>query len=430
MTPAPVVRRQDLAFALAYGLLGTLFFALVDVRSPLTGGPVPVWVWLPCVVAGVLLVTRRRAAGWASAALGALVVLLFALNAGPYGGLLLFEVVYGVAVWGGRRARLASWLFGAALVAAVVVALVVAGAPAGIVASGAVVTGSIVLLAAWWGANVHSLTGRVDEERARARAVEVAAAAELEAAEARQELAIAQERARFGSDMHDLVAGRLAAIALQSRMALPRTAADPRTHELVGDIHECAAATLAEVRALIEALAGGDEWRAAAAGDPRASLAALVRTTGTLGARIDVRDELGDAGAAEGAGPGALEARALYVMAQEVVVNMFRHAPSCRGELRLYPDGGDLVLDARNDLTGDAGAGTADGSGGPGASKGPGGPAAATGGSGGGHGLENLRRRVAPLGGTVAAGPDADGTSWRVHARIPLGVRAGDRIGP
>ena len=395
-------QRRDLVLAFAYGAVGALTFLVVDMRSPLTGDDVPAWAWVPCVALGVVLVARRRQAGWATVALGALIVLLLGLNGGAYAGLLIFELVFSATVHGSRRARHLSWAYGIALVVLVAAVMAAGRAPLTEVASTVVVFLALVGMAAWWGANVYSLSEQVSEQRLRARAQELAARAELEAAGARQALAIAEERARFGRDVHDIIAGRLAAIAMQSAMVLPRTADDPRTHELIQDIHDCSTTTLAQVRDLIEVLAGREDWRAVAVDDPRSSLALLVLTAATIGAEITVEDELAD--------PHSLEARTLYVLAQEVVVNMFRHSSPCRGRVELRREGAHLVLRGHNEL----------GTGARRPADDPVLPEVVT--ASGGHGLGNLRGRVAPLGGLVTSGPSPDGRYWQVCVRIPIGT--------
>lgn len=403
MATSSLPQRRDLALALAYGAVGALTFLLVDMNSPLTGGDVPAWAWVPCVAAGVVLVARRRATGWSTVALGALVVVLLGLNGGVYAGLLVFELIFSATVYGSRRARLIAWGFGVALVIAVAAVMVAGRASPTEIASTIVVLLALVGMAGWWGANVHSLSEQVSEQKLRSRAQELAAQVELEAAEARQALAIAEERAHFGRDVHDIIAGRLAAIAMQSALVLPRTTDDPRTHELIQDIHDCSTTTLAQVRDLIEVLAGREDWRRASVDDPRASLALLVRTAATIGAHITVDDQLRK--------PETIEARTLYVLAQEVVVNMFRHTSPCRGSVVLRREGAHLVLLGRNELTAATQA--------PGPATSPTSPSA---GIRGGYGLENLRRRVAPLGGLVSSGPMPDGRHWQVSVRIPIGI--------
>lgn len=396
MSRAP--KTVDYVLAVAYGLLGAATFLFGEPTSSLTGGTVDVWVWLPCVVAGVVLVSMRRTPGLPSFLLAILCGVLLALNGGIYAAALLFELVLAAGIYGTRRqVTLVIGAFGV-LCLLVAAAMVRAGVHWRGLADTLVVLSSLVLLAAWWGTTIRRLNVEVSREREHSRVLELAADAERETALARQALMIAEVRASLGRDMHDIIAGRLAAMSMQSAMALERLPEEGRLYELIADIHLCSATTLTQVRDLIGVLAGNAAPVERITDDPRESLRTILDSARTIGAHITLVDEIAD--------PAEPPAPVLYVVAQELVVNMLRHTSPCVGSVRLIETDTHVVLEGVNRIseTGEPSAGTQ-------------GDEAAR--RSGGEGLRNIGRRLAAVGGSVSHGPDADGECWHTVVRVP-----------
>lgn len=210
----------------------------------------------------------------------------------------------------------------------------------------------------------------------------------------RQDLArqaVLEERARIARELHDVVAHHMSVIALQAEAApykieeLPPAA--QRTFEV---IVESARAALTETRRIVGVLREDDE---AAERVPQPGLAALdglVAAAGQAGLRVDARV----LGVPRPIGAG-LDLSA-YRIVQEALSNAARYAPGSRVQVTVRYGRDQLGV-----LISDDGSGT--------------GPVPEP---GGGHGLVGMRERVAMLGGTLAAGPDAGG-GFAVSAELP-----------
>lgn len=232
------------------------------------------------------------------------------------------------------------------------------------------------------------------QRRALARTREALADSRAAIAAARSDADRALDRvtrscSEVGRELHDTVAGRLVAITLETDLALA-TELDPRVATLLRDVRLGAHDALSRIRVLIDRVEGR---RPALTFAPRQALLDTVASASLIGVSVQVRDEL--AGRADPA------SAALYAAAQEAVVNMYRHAAPCRGEVRLSVREGTAVLVARNELPAS-----------------PCRPHPGTGPSGG-TGLAGLDRRLARVGGRMRSGIAGDG-SWVVHAHAPL----------
>jgi signal transduction histidine kinase len=225
---------------------------------------------------------------------------------------------------------------------------------------------------------------------------EATAAAEQRAEQARRvaELdraaAVAAERARMARDLHDVVAGQLSAIAIQSEAALTLPDADPAIRRrLLEAVREGSVSALTEMRAMIGLLRADDpaEPRTAPAG--LAGLPGLLDTGRASGLRIDLDDRRPDGAAL----PAAVDLTAFRIV-QESLTNAAKHAPGSAVSLRLARAGGALTIEVANPL----------------------GPE--SGGDGTGTGLLGLRERVDAVGGCVRAGAEAG--RWTVRAELPV----------
>lgn len=244
----------------------------------------------------------------------------------------------------------------------------------------------------WWGAGIRHHSELAAAERSRA---------ELD-----RRAAVAAERARMARDLHDVVAGHLSAIALQSEAVLSggdRTPDRARERAVMHAVRENSLQALAEMRRMIDVLRAGDSVPEDAGAPRLAGMDRLVTSARAAGLRVDV------AGEPPVGLPAAVDAAA-YRILQEALTNAAAHAP--RGEARVTVaiqdrPAGRLVLEVTNQLPRTPVLAT-----GRGARDAAHPPTART-----GTGLPSMRTRAAEVGGTLDAGPA--GGRWRVRAELP-----------
>ncbi|MGV9368080.1 sensor histidine kinase [Amycolatopsis sp. NPDC003731] len=203
--------------------------------------------------------------------------------------------------------------------------------------------------------------------------------------------AVFAERRRIAREMHDVVAHRVTAVALQAG-ALSLRAPDEETEQAAETIRATSALALDELRGILRVLR--DDAPAEDAGPGvLASLEHLVEGVAASGARVELAlpDPLpvvpGDVG------------RAVYRVVQESLTNAGKHAPHAAVGVRLAVTGDRLAVEVTNRLT-------------------PHGSAV----PGSGYGLVGMRERVELAGGDLETGPTGDGR-FRVLARFPVGGR-------
>lgn len=209
-----------------------------------------------------------------------------------------------------------------------------------------------------------------------------------EARDMQARLAVAEERLRFGRDMHDVLGRNLSVIALKSELAV----------ELAQRGNAAAVDQMVEVQRI--ARASQQEVRDVVRGYREADLPTeLMGARGVLqAAGITVTVEGADGPAGIGA-PAAVQA-ALGWVVRETATNVLRHGDPRHCWIRLARTRDAVVLEVEND-----GAGATDPLGGPG--------------DGGGSGLAGLRERLGALGGTLSAGAVGEDL-FRVTATVPL----------
>ncbi|MBK3620123.1 sensor histidine kinase [Streptomyces sp. MBT98] len=210
-----------------------------------------------------------------------------------------------------------------------------------------------------------------------------------EARDMQARLAVAEERLRFGRDMHDVLGRNLSVIALKSELAVelaqrgnPAAAVDQMV-----EVQRIARASQQEVRDVVRGYREAD------------LPTELMGARGVLqAAGISVTVEGADGPAGIGA-PAAVQA-ALGWVVRETATNVLRHGDPTHCSIRLARTRDAVVLEVEND--GADGTDPLDG-----------------GGDGGGSGLAGLRERLGALGGTLTAGPAGDDL-FRVTATVPL----------
>ena len=216
--------------------------------------------------------------------------------------------------------------------------------------------------------------------------------ANRELVEARAEmarLAVADERARFARDLHDLLGHSLSVIALKAQLARRRLPHDPETAAVdVADIEAVTRDALREVR---EAVSGYHRpvLDAELEGARTALGAAGIETT------ID-RPAV--------ALPPDVEAVLAWTV-REAATNVIRHSGARHSAIRLVPALGRRP--SRSSTTATAQQRHANGA---------------------GTGLIGLEARVRDAGGRLEAGPRDDGPGFRVRAIVPVELRAVIRV--
>ncbi|MFC8826337.1 sensor histidine kinase [Streptomyces sp. NPDC057137] len=240
---------------------------------------------------------------------------------------------------------------------------------------------------------------------------------ELDSArELQARLAVAEERLRFGRDMHDVMGRNLAVIALKSELAeqLARRGGTEQAAEQMSEVQRIAQESQREVRAVVRG------YREVDLHTELEGARGVLKAAG-IGFRLDLEGaEAGvGAGAVASAGSGSDEEgavgagalapdvqSALGWVVREAATNVLRHGDARHCTVRLtVREGCDAVLVVENDGLPEQGVLVRAGAAGT--------PRTA------GAGLAGLRERLATLGGTLDAGPVA-GARFRLTARVPL----------
>lgn len=205
------------------------------------------------------------------------------------------------------------------------------------------------------------------------------------------------ERERLARELHDSVAHHVSAIAIQAQAGRTLAPSQPDAAVAALEIIESAAAeTLADMRAMVRILRGGDAAELA----PQGGVAEIVRLAGRAGdgPRVDVElsGDLDDL-------PPAVDA-AIYRLVQESITNAVRHARHATCVLVRVASQDDGVLRLRVHDDGNTSHI---------------GPTRRV-----GYGLVGMAERARLLGGTCEAGPDPAG-GWTVTAVLPRNGTAG-----
>ncbi|GGZ91029.1 histidine kinase [Streptomyces subrutilus] len=208
--------------------------------------------------------------------------------------------------------------------------------------------------------------------------------------ELQAQLAVAEERLRFGRDLHDVMGRNLAVIALKSELAVQLARRErPEAVEQMIEVQRIARESQREVRDVVRGYRAAD------------LAVELEGARGVLSAAgIDCRVELRERRPL----PPAVQS-ALGWVVREATTNVLRHGEPrhCVIRLAAADAGADLVLTVEND--GAAAVAAPDG-------RAP------------GSGLAGLRERLAAVEGTLEAGP-VPGGRFRVRAQVPARCLAG-----
>jgi len=243
----------------------------------------------------------------------------------------------------------------------------------------------LISVAAWLaGLTVH-------RHRDATRLAVAVARAEAER-EAEAAAAVTAERTRIARELHDIVSHTLSVMIVQADAGELVAASDPDRARVAFDTIGTTGRQALEDMSRLLAILRADERAGAALGPPAGlrDLPALAATVSASGVDASLRIDPPDARL-----PEALDA-SVFRIVQESLTNCLRHAHARRAEVEVLVTGDGVTLSVSDD--------------------GIGGPVFRS----GGHGLVNIRERVAAFGGSVDIGPLPDG-GFRVRAELPLG---------
>ena len=208
------------------------------------------------------------------------------------------------------------------------------------------------------------------------------------------ERAVAAERQRIAREMHDVVAHRVSAMALQAG-ALSVRAPDERTGEAAEIIRQNTTSALTELRGMLRVLRddAADLHSDPADAPAVRDVETLVRDALAAGANVqlDMPDVLPETSDAVG--------RAAYRVVQEALTNAAKHAPHAAVHVEVAADEDELAVTVANERSRSS--------------------AGATAASGSGYGLAGMRERVELAGGSLEAGT-TDSGGYRVRGVLPL----------
>ncbi|MFD3441528.1 sensor histidine kinase [Streptomyces sp. NPDC058685] len=199
-----------------------------------------------------------------------------------------------------------------------------------------------------------------------------------EARDVQARLAVAEERLRFGRDLHDVLGRNLAVIALKSELAVQLARRErPEAVDQMTEVQRIAQESQREVRDVVRGYREAD-LRVELEGARGVLAAAGIACTVTAGDTVL---------------PGDVQS-ALGWVVREATTNVLRHGDARRCTIAVDTADDGVVLVVENDGAGAAVAAP-------------------------GSGLTGLRERLSAVDGALEAGP-VDGGRFRLTARVPL----------
>ncbi|MFI5776033.1 sensor histidine kinase [Nocardia sp. NPDC051570] len=296
------------------------------------------------------------------------------------------DLIYAACLYGSRRVYRGVIAICVAVTIAITVAVIVTIGDARVAVLAVLLAYAILGTPIWWALSARHHKDTAETERARVQAMTLVAELDRRAA-------IDDERKTMARDLHDVIAGHLSAIAIQSEAALgvlARHQVDPAITGVLGSIRANSVSALQEMRTMIGLLRRDDGAEEVAAPRGLAQLPIVIDAARAAGIVVHVRNSLDDTIL-----PSAVD-QAAYRIIQEGLTNVMKHAPGCEVDIDVRTEFGALAVSVRNPLA-------------------PKPPARDE------HprrGLLNMHERAAALGGNLTAGTDSG--HWVVRARLPL----------
>jgi signal transduction histidine kinase len=184
--------------------------------------------------------------------LGTVIVVVDGFHGPSIPVLLVFgDLLYAATLYGPRRLRRAMVPIVATGLLAVVVAAFLVQRDWRLPLMGTVTALPFIVIPIWWAATVRQHRDIAQVERA--NAAQLARIAQLDRA-----AAVAAERARMARDLHDVIAGHLSAIAIQSAAALSMSGDDSATaRRVMAAVRQNSVQALDEMGAMVRLLRAG-----------------------------------------------------------------------------------------------------------------------------------------------------------------------------
>lgn len=376
-------RVPTLQAVLLFGLGNVILAAGLPVLASLGEHTLPVTHPVRLVTLAVLCAAellRQRAPGVALTV--ALVIASVELTYGVTFATVIVctDLLFSATVFGSRRtSQIVVWASGAVVLALVVVSIMSAHDLRDVVVMLLQVC-SLPLIPVWWGVNVRHHREAAAAERARAD--QLARINELD-----RNAAVQEERSRMARDLHDVIAGHLSAIAIQSEAVLSMVDGDPAAmRRVLRSVRENSVQSLTEMRAMIHLLHADESTVEMVAPARLRDLAQLLESARAAGLVVEAHTSI------NGDLPAAVDLSA-YRIVQEALTNVIKHSPDARVSVIVERTASKVEVEVVNECVGSV----VD--------------------RGSGRGLLNMRERAQAVGGMLVAGPCEHG--WRVRAELP-----------
>ncbi|HKA66899.1 MAG TPA: histidine kinase [Solirubrobacterales bacterium] len=369
---APPIPDCLLALACVLALIGSASVgtdgrAFTPLAIPLAIVAVAPLAWRRLAPIGVLLATGAG-----------LLIFVAAVGPGDAASVIAMIPLYTVAVLGDRRRSLIVGIGSALVLGAAISAL----APNEFFGSGAIRL-LVILSALIVGDTVRSrralrvANAERDEQMAREREME-------------GRRRIADERVRIARELHDSLGHSL--VAINVRAGVSQHIGDPgASSDALGEIKDVSANALRDLRSTLDVLRDRGETAPTRPSEGLADLPDLLESVRAGGVQAESEVEIA------GSPIPTTLGQAAFRIVQESLTNVLRHADASRARVAVRVIAGNLDIEVTDDGRASAAAAP-------------------------GHGLRGMTERAGALGGSIEAGPVAEG--WRVHARLPLGGSA------
>lgn len=351
----------------------------------------PLWAHLiGFSVAGVALVALRRAHPLIALGIGIAVAVVDVFLGLTFPVVLILgDFIYNATLYTSRRTSyiLVGVVTAGAIVQGAILAALSPNWRQGILTF--LSTAAVLSIPVGWATSVRWYREAAKAERARIEQL-------ARLAERDQAAAVSGERSRLAADLHDVIAGHLSAIAIQSEAALSLSGKDPATVSTVlRSVRENSLSALREMREMIDLLQADGTRTAPARLHDLDRLLESARASGLeVSAEVSLNGRL----------PVTVDLAA-YRIVQEALTNASKHAPGASTRVALTQDRESLVVDVSNTATRRAVAAEDVSE---------------------GTGLRSMRTRAEAVDGTLTARPTAEG--WQVRAVLPVEEREGEML--